>query len=837
MLCQNLDSNWFFKSSEDTEWYPADVPGCVHTDLINNNIIQNPFYRLNEHSLQWIDKRDWEYRTEFVPDPDILNESEIEFIFYGLDTVADVYLNGEKILSVDNMFIEYRVKCRDFLVNGRNIMHIYFHSPVRKGMERLQRLDYTIPVSDNDLSEIGGLGKNRVSPFIRKAGYHFGWDWGPRLVTSGIWKSVMLYAWSSAELHDIMLRTREITQEYADLTASAEINSETDFSGEIRVYVDGSPHTEKSVSITKGKNTIRIDLRINRPELWWPNRMGNQKLYKFGFELLKCGQVVDSFRFSRGIRSVVLDQREDRNGRAFSFSVNGIPVFCKGGNYIPQDVFLNRVEAQDYERLISDCAYAGMNMIRVWGGGIYEKEEFYDLCDRYGIMVWQDFMFACSMYPGDEDFLQSVREEAEYNIRGLRNHTSVVLWCGNNEILSAWYDWGWRDGVAAEYGDERAEEIWKTYTTIFHEILPECVCKNDPDRPYHSSSPSSEKGAQESLYSGDVHYWGVWAGGKPIKSYDRVIPRFMSEFGFQSFPDTLSIKKFTLPKDRELHSGVMESHQRSAPGNAEIQRYMAEEYTLPDDFSMFVYVSQILQAESVIRGIEAHRRAMPYCMGSLYWQIDDCWPAASWSGIDYYRRWKALHYYIKRAFKETIISFYETEDILSLYAVTDSSVGLSCVLRLYLLDFKGVVSYKHERKVMLEPRSSSVVFKEEKQKLFSHSEPGDVVVFGELLSEQGERITDRLFYPALPKDLNLLRPDIGIEVIPSNTGFSIFLSTDVLVKGLFIRTECRGRFSDNCFDLLPDTKREIEFFPEEDILKRDLQDDLSIVSLFDTCTI
>ncbi|MFW5959550.1 MAG: beta-mannosidase [Chitinivibrionales bacterium] len=833
MLCQNLDSNWFFKSSEDTEWYPADVPGCVHTDLLNNNIIQDPFYRLNEHSLQWIDKRDWEYRTEFVPDPDIFKESEIECLFYGLDTVADVYLNGEKILSVDNMFIKHRVNCRDFLVNAINVMHIYFHSPVRVGMERLQRLDYTIPVSDNDLSEIGGLGKNRVSPFIRKAGYHFGWDWGPRLVTSGIWKPVMLYAWSSAVLHDIVLRTREITQEYADVTALAEINSETDFSGKIRVSVDDSIYTEKSVSISKGKNTIRIDLRINRPELWWPNTMGNQKLYVFEFELLRCGQVVDSSCLRRGIRSVVLDQREDRNGSAFSFSVNGVPVFCKGGNYIPQDVFLNRVESQDYERLISDCACAGMNMIRVWGGGIYEKEEFYDLCDRYGIMVWQDFMFACSMYPGDDDFLKSVREEAEYNIRRLRNHTSIVLWCGNNEIMSAWYDWGWRDSVADAYGEERAEEIWETYTTIFHEILPECVRENDPDRPYHSSSPSSDKGVQESLYSGDVHYWGVWAGGKPFESYDRVIPRFMSEFGFQSFPDTVSIKSFTLPEDRELHSEVMESHQRSAPGNTEIQRYMAEEYPLPDDFSMFVYVSQLLQAEAVIRGIEVHRRAMPFCMGSLYWQIDDCWPAASWSGIDYYRRWKALHYYVKRAFKETILSFYENEETLSLYAVTDSSVGVACVLRLYLIDFKGVVRYEHHSEVWLDPHSSSVVFKEEKQKLLSRSEPGDVVVLGELLSEQGERITDKMFYPALPKDLNLLRPNIGVEVITSNTGFRIVLSTDVLVKGLFIRTEYRGRFSDNCFDLLPCSKREIGFFPEDDITQRDLQDNLSMVSLFE----
>ncbi len=631
-----LNNNWEFRQVGNDNWMSATVPGCVHTDLMENEVIEDPFYRLNEHDVQWVDKEDWEYSTSFSVDEQLLNKETIQIIFEGLDTHADVYLNDNQILTANNMFRVWEVDCKDFLKAGDNNLRIYFHSPIKIGLEKYNNLDYTIPVSDNDLSQIGGVGDKKVSVHLRKAGYHFGWDWGPRLVTSGIWKPVYIKAYDAGTITDLFVRQADLNDDRAAMEAKFEIESLVEGQGNVEINVDEKKVTTEKVSLAKGKNEISVPFEITNPERWWPNGLGEPHLYSVTGNLIIDNKLVSENKTTIGLRTIEIIQEKDTAGSSFYFNVNGHPVFMKGANYIPQDVFLNRVSPDNYEHIIHSAVNANMNMLRVWGGGIYEKDIFYKLCDENGILVWQDFMFACAMFPGDEAFLENVRQEAIDNVKRLRNHPSIALWCGNNECLSAWYLWGWKEREEKQQGKEIADRIWQSYVDIFHKTLPEVVEEYDNDRMYWASSPSAGMGEPENWVDGDVHYWGVWWGKEPFKNYRTQIPRFMSEYGFQSFPELSTVNKYATKADWDIFSEVMKSHQRSSIGNGTIKTYMDRNYREPKDFPMFLYVGQLLQAEGTRVAMEGHRKNMPYCMGSLYWQTNDCWPVASWSTIDYY---------------------------------------------------------------------------------------------------------------------------------------------------------------------------------------------------------
>lgn len=652
---QLLLNNWKFKACQDNEWMQAIVPGCVHTDLLRNGVIKNPFYGTNEHDLQWIDKLDWEYEARFDVETDLFHASSLELVFDGLDTYADVYVNGTPILSADNMFRTWRADVKAVVAEKDNRVLIKFRSPVQEDLPKIEKLGYNLPAS-NDQSELGGLGAQKISIFARKAPYHYGWDWGPRFVTSGIWREARLEGWSDSQIIDVYVKQEHVSASQASLIVDVEIESANVWNGLVKISTEGQIW-EQEVHLQQGINVVHVPVVIEGPKLWWSRGLGDAYLYTFQAELFEVKQCVAAKTVRIGLRSIRLVRDKDAAGATFYFELNGVPVFAKGANHIPNDSFITDVSDERYRHEIVTAAESNMNMLRVWGGGIYEQSVFYELCDEYGILVWQDFMFACSMYPGDQAFLDNVRIEAEENVKRLRNHPSIVLWCGNNEIDSAWaeYDeeggWGWKK----DYTKEQRTVIWADYEALFHHILPEAVAAFAPGTQYWPSSPlisltgDINQHAHPLSTEGDVHYWGVWHAVEPFENYKLKIGRFMSEYGFQSFPEYDTVMTFATEQDLALDSKVMRAHQKNGDGNRLIKEYMDIYMSEPKDFTSFLYMSQVLQAEAMKMAIEAHRRSMPYCMGTLYWQMNDCWPVASWAGMDYYGKWKAMQYYAKKA--------------------------------------------------------------------------------------------------------------------------------------------------------------------------------------------
>ncbi len=845
----DLNHNWRFRQGDGSTWLPAKVPGCVHTDLLANKKIEDPFYRTNEKDLQWIDKKEWEYKTTFNVDKKLLNREQTELIFQGLDTYADVYLNGKEVLSAANMFRQWRVPCKGLLKPGENELKVRFYSPITIGLEKLEENGVALPAG-NDNSQMGGIGDKKVSVFTRKAPYHYGWDWGPRFVTSGIWKPVALEAWDKIKIRHCHVYKKNGNNEKnletngVTLTAHLEIESTAARDTDISIAVDGEGKIKKKFRLNKGLNNVRLDFDVANPRLWWPNGLGEQYLYRLKAAVKTAG-VSDEVSLNYGIRTLRLVQEADDKGKSFYFEVNGRPVFAKGANVIPADLFLDRVSPQTYETLIQSAVKANMNMLRVWGGGIYEKDIFYDLCDKYGIMVWQDFMFACSLYPGDPEFVENVKHEAADNIKRLRNHPSVVLWCGNNEIHIAWHNWGYKKNYEKQ-DPMLAKKIRGDYDRIFHETLYEAVKKYHPDAPYWPSSPMAawdpETGGEEvagyDKPAGDSHYWGVWHEAKPFSHYLERIPRFMSEYGFQSFPGLETVKTYTLPEDHDIESEVMRAHQRHPRGNQLIRQYMGDNYHIPEQFAHFLYVSQLLQAEGIKTGIEAHRRSMPYCMGSLYWQLNDCWPVASWSGMDYTLRWKALHYAVKEAFVPVLVSPVEENGNLEVYIVSDRKDSFDGRLHLGLKDFSGQLLWEKALAVRVEGNTSRKCFTvgtaallkgKDKKKLFLETRVTEGMEGG-----VGEPLSRSLYYFVPAKNLALQRPDIHARVSRGDDGYKIELTTATLAKNVFLEHKSPGEFSNNFFDLLPGEVKVVNYRTALNLEAGKLEKELKITSLRET---
>ena len=506
----------------------------------------------------------------------------------------------------------------------------------------------------------------------------------------------------------------------------------------------------------------------------------------------------------------------------------------KGANYIPQDIFLPQVKQSNYEHILNSAKDANMNMIRVWGGGVYENKTFYDLCDKKGLLVWQDFMFACAMYPGDDDFLESVKQEAIDNIKRLRNHTSIALWCGNNEVLSAWERWGWKQQVTKEQSEKAANTIWKAYTDIFHKVLPEAVKEYDSDREYWASSPSSELGVPESHTDGDAHYWGVWWGKEPFENYNVKIPRFMSEFGFQSFPELATVNKYTIPEDHDIFSEVMKSHQRSSIGNGTIEEYMLRHYKKPKDFASFLHVSHLLQAYGITTGIEAHRKNRYRCMGSLYWQINDCWPVASWSSIDYYGKWKALHYGVKKSFEKTIVSFDKKENGVNVFIATDDLANQKGELKVDLLSFDGQIITSWNESVEIKANASKSYLSISKEKLEEFSSQWNTAFLSASLKVGETTIAKKQHYLVPFKTLELPEPEITFNVSENDTEYIVSLKTKKLAIGVFASGNFDENFSDNYFTMEPNTEKTITIQKGNFKTLADFKKELKVSSLVDT---
>jgi beta-mannosidase len=815
-----LNSDWKFHEINKTEWLTATVPGCVHTDLIANKKIEDPYYRDNEKSQQWIGKTDWEYQTNFNVSAETFKRQNLEIVFQGLDTYANVFLNDKPILDADNMFRTWRVDVKNTLKQGENVLKIRFRSPINEILPRMAKLDYELPAS-NDQGE-------KTSPYTRKAPYQYGWDWGPRFVTSGVWKPVNLVAWDDARIEDLQIKQNKLSKETADLSAFVEVvsSNSVDATIEIENTTDKKIVATKQVKLTNGVTKISLDFVMANPKLWYPIGLGEQSLYNFKAKLILNKKQVDEQTKRTGLRTLELRQKPDEYGTSFEFIVNGIPVFGHGANWIPADIFPTRVTKEKYKTLLTSLRDANMNMLRVWGGGIYEDDYYYDLADEMGILVWQDFMFACSMYPGDAAFLDNVRHEAIDNVKRLRNHPSIVIWVGNNEIETAWQHWGgWKD--------KNPSFVWEDYKKIFLRLLPEVLDEYDPSRPYWSSSPSSNFQADSEFQGiGDTHYWQVWHAEKPFEEYEKQFPRFMSEYGFQSFPELETVKTYTTEEDRKsIETPIMLAHQRHPRGNQLVRQYMLREYNEPKDFESFLYVSQVLQAQGIKLGAEHLRRLMPRNMGSLYWQANDCWQVASWSAMDYFGRWKALMYYTKRFYAPMLISPDVDENgNLNVYVVSDSPDAKPAQMVMTLMDLNGKTLMSKTLDISVEPLKGKSYFTQKVGELLNGADDKNVFLLVELKSN-GVIVSQNEYFFKPFKEMSFTKPDIKVEIAPSANGFNITLSTDKFAKDVYLSGFTTGFFADNYFNLMPGKNMEIKYRTNQKMSVEEFRKMLKVRSL------
>ncbi len=800
-----LDKGWEFSQAGSNEWMSARVPGTVHQDLLDHGRLPDPFYGMNEQKVQWVEKEDWLYRTVFTVTADQLKSDAAWLTLEGLDTYADVYLNGSLLLKADNMFVGHKLAIKDVLREGENRLMIRFRSPVEETAPQWDTDGFNYP-ADNDHSE------KRMSVYTRKAPYSYGWDWGIRLATSGIWRPVKLTFCNGAAIDDFFVRQQEVTEQVAKVDNQLEINNVTSTPKEAQVkvvyaYGEQADTLTRTVVLQPGKNSLSMPAWIEKPHLWMPNGWGDPALYTFTATVSVDGKEVASREEAIGLRSIRVVMEDDKDGKSFYFEVNGKPMFAKGSNYIPGDALLPNMTGERYARLFEDIRAANMNMVRVWGGGIYEDDRFYEEADRNGILVWQDFIFACTTYPHDPTFLKRVSEEAVYNMRRLRNHASLAMWCGNNEIYEGMRYWGWKD----KYSPVVWKEMTEGYDVLFRQLLPELVAANDPGRFYMHGSPyEANWGRPESWKIADSHNWGTWYGQKPFESLDTEIPRFMSEYGFQAFPEMKTIRMFASPEDYELESPVMNAHQKASIGNFLIKKTMALYYKVPEKFEDLIYAGLILQGQGMRHGIEAHRRHRPYCMGSLPWQLNDSWPVVSWSSIDYYGNWKAMHYQIRRAFAPVLVDAIKEGNNLSYYIMSDRLTDEELTLNLELMDFNGKVYRKQKVDGLLPANTSKLFYQEPVEQALAGRDSATTFMHMVVKSKKGEVLSDEIYYFAHPKDQLLPKTPLQWQVKQKKGYCEVTVKADKLARDIFIEVPVQGvRFSDNFFDLLPGQKKKV----------------------------
>ncbi|MGA2415524.1 MAG: glycoside hydrolase family 2 protein [Candidatus Sulfotelmatobacter sp.] len=812
---RNLDSGWQFRAVAGTdradvkEWHPAQVPGVVQTDLLSSKLIPDPFDRDNEFRLQWIGLADWEYRTTFQVDSVALGREHVDLVFEGLDTFAEVYLNEKAILKADNMFRRWRVPAKTMLKPGSNTLRIVFHSAVESMIPYAKSLPYILPsISTHNYGNEENIA---TAPYTRKAPYNYGWDWGPRFMTEGIWQPVRLESWDALRIENFHIHQEHISPDLANVNAELEIEASKPTTATLALSHDEIPGAQnadgtQTLQLNAGINHISFPLRIFSPKLWYPVGYGAQSRYRFSAQIRMGKETAAHAETKTGLRSVELRRVPDQWGKSFEFVVNGISVFGKGADVIPFDSFPNRVTPEIHRKILEDARDAHMNMVREWGGGYYESDDFYDICDELGIMVWQEFMFGGDMVPGDVAFQENVRQEAIDQIKRLRDHPSIVIWCGNNEVETGWWHWGDRQEFKASISPDTRDKVWQDYVILFSDILRSAVTQYADPVPYTPSSPSADfEEIPDNQHNGDMHYWAVWHQQAPASDYTLQFPRFMTEYGFQSFPEMRTIHSFAnQPGDFDIRSTVMQAHQKNKGGNERILTYMLREYREPKDFASFVYLSQVQQAEIIKIGAEHLRRQRPRTMGSLYWQLNDCWPVASWASIDYYGRWKALHYYARRFYDDVLISPFLHDDKVDVYVVSDKLQPLSGTIHMRLLDFSGNVLLDQNKEVQIAPQSNAVYFTVDRAAMAAKGDLRKSFLVFDLLVA-GKSVSRNLIFFDVTHDLELpVAPKIEANLRKTGADYTVTLQSAKLARGVYLSFgDLDAQSSDNYFDLLP----------------------------------
>jgi len=798
MQTVDLNGDWFFCESGKNSLYPAEVPGCVHQDLMRNRLIEDPFYRDNEDLQMWVGESDWVYSRFFEVSEKILNEDRVLLECDGLDTLASIHVNGRLVAKTDNMHRGWSFDVKDVLKAGTNSIEIKFSSVIPLG---------TAGLAKRPFKYVGAGLKAGGSQYIRKEACNYGWDWGPACLTCGIWRPIRLRGFSTARISDFHVtqthsRNRVVLHTDIAVERLRCDGKPAPLRGSCRVTVfDENDETvaEEICPVVRGK--ADCELGISNPQLWWPNGMGDQPLYRVEVELLDGENVLDETERRIGLRTLELICEKDKWGESFTFACNGRRFFAKGANWIPADVFQTRVKRENYEFLLQSSVEAHFNMIRVWGGGIYEQDEFYDICDELGLCVWQDFMFSCQGYPAfDPEFMASVEAEAVYNIKRLRHHASLALYCGNNELEQC--------DCVSDKGDEYM--TWKEYKSLFDRLLPRLVKKYDGDRAYIPTSeytPCGDRTNTSNPDCGDGHLWNVWHGREPFEWYRTSFHRFCSEYGFQSFPEPKTCNSFSLPEERNLTSYVMEFHQRSWKGNETIMHYMTSWYRLPNGFENTVWLSQIQQGLAIKYAVEHWRRNMPRCMGSLYWQLNDCWPAASWSSIDSFERWKALHFMAKKFYAPVLVSGLENikAGTVEVHVSSDLLKTSSGILSCRVTQADGMLLDEMEQAVKIPANGSRRVATLKLHKYIEKYSERNVVVWLQLDDENGEELSRNFVSFCRPKHMRLEEPGIKVKVGRHSSGaFRVVLTAAKPALWVWLELgEHEAQFEDNFICLEP----------------------------------
>ncbi|MHB1456402.1 MAG: beta-mannosidase [Armatimonadota bacterium] len=827
MYIQGLESHgpstyWQLRRADGDQWYDADVPGCVHTDLMKAGVIPDPFEIDNEVRVAWVAETDWVYSRTFDAREMLLEQDHIFLNCCGLDTIATIRLNGSEIAKTDNMFRPYSFDVSGIIKPKDNIIEIEFMSPVNYAKPKLG--------TDNAVSPGDSIPG---SPYLRKAMYQWGWDWAPKIPTSGIWKNIVLAGYGAARFDDIRInQTHKDGKVAVNVSASIERFCECELTAIMNLTHPDGTVQKQPIHASKDSTHVQFEINVDNPQLWWPNRYGDQPLYDVSFELIHTGQPkkdIDYRMMQIGLRTIELVQNPDEWGKSWYFKANGLPILCKGADWVPADQFPSRIDPMQYHDLIRDAANANMNMLRVWGGGLYESGEFYSFCDKYGILVWQDFPFACAHYPVDDAIMANIRLEAADNIRRIRHHASLALWCGNNEI--EWF-------LAGDWGGEKNPVYRKEYMKIYYELLPEVHAAEDPATPYWPASPASSVPFEDpnGENEGDGHYWDVWHGRLPFTAYRKHYYRFMSEFGFESMPALDTIKAFARPQDMNMTSLVMENHQKNSAGNGLILFYMAQTFQFPKDFSSMVYVSQLLQAEAMRYGVEHWRRNRNgfRCMGTLYWQYNDCWPVASWASVDYYNRWKALQYFAKRFYAPVLLSAEEDPTSVRLHVTNDQQTSFEGLVRWSLETMHGSILKSGDVPVYVSGGSDVKVADLDFSDLLDYDTRRQTVLVYELHSA-GKRISMGMASFAPSKHLDLLPADISVDVKDIEGGFQISIESDAAARYVMLEIPgCDLVFSDNYFDLPAGRTVEITGKTKAGMSAEQVAGQLKISSLRDT---
>lgn len=815
----NLTGQWTVIQAGTDGTIPAVVPGCIHTDLLAAGKIDDPFYRDNEDRLRWIGESEWIYSRTFEVPSELLAHECLILRCEGLDTLATISVNGQAVGQADNMFRTWEFDLKPALVAGENAIEVRFASPLPIIREKQ---------AERYLPNWGGPKEVNGRAWIRKEPCNFGWDWGPVIVTCGIWRNIEIVGLSDARLSDVHLRQRhEDGKVTLDATVSAETVIADDLSARVTVSLGDATVASATAPLFDGHATV--SLSIPNPQLWWPNNLGDQPLYTVHVALLSGDRVLDTTTKRLGLRELRLDRHPDQWGESFQFTINGVPFFAKGANWIPADPMITTMTPERYRDLLQSAAEANMNMLRVWGGGIYEQDSFYDLCDELGLCVWQDFMFACSTYPTfDADFMANVAAEAEDNIRRLRHHACLALWVGNNELEQGLVGDAWTQSTMS----------WDDYDKLFEQLLPQTLQRLDPDRDYWPGSPHtpSDRADFNDPNEGDAHLWQVWHGRQPFEWYRTCDHRFNSEFGFQSFPEPKTVYGFTEPRDRNITSYVMEHHQRSGIGNDAIMQYMLSWFRLPTSFDMVLWLSQILQGMAMKYAVEHWRRAMPRGMGTLYWQLNDCWPVASWSSIDYFGNWKALQYMARHFNSPLLVSAVEdvAAGTVQVHVTSDLLVPAQAELTWWLTSAAGDPIAEGSRGVQAPPSANTLVETLDLSRHLAAHGPRDLILGMELAD--GPARSSNLVTFARPKHLELQDP--GIQADPKDLGdgcFEVALTAEQPALWAWLELpELQARYSDNFVHLFPGRPVSITVRPKERMSLAEVKEGLVVRSLIDT---